>query len=325
MTATAWCRSADKLRLLTREMNMATNKILTVVCGAMLLSTSAADAQNENALKRALEGTMVTVKIDMPATQSGIDLYPDRDPQIEFSKYGDRIKRYGISIKAGASVLITLVKVKGKHIEFQLAGGGYGTSGDESVPSTYVSLPSKSQREEDLEEDLRNEDDPVRKRSMERELDRLKRDRQRDYERDKADAEFRAEQARERIRQKRLTAGSRFNVRYDSGVPARALTPGGLMAALGKYVTFAGEAETQVAYPGPGQGTPAGTAPRGLVPIRKGMSEQEVYAVFGAPASRVETSEGSLRAVVCTYELYEFSVEATFVSGALVKYSIASR
>lgn len=308
---------------------MATNKILTFVCGALLLSATAADAQNESTLKRAFEGKMVTVKIDMPATQSGIDLYPERDPQIEFSKYGDRIKKDGISIRAGSSVMITLVKVKGKHIEFQLAGGGYGTSGDESVPSTYVSMPSKSRREEDLEKDLRNEDDPVKKRSIERDLDRLKRDRQRDYEHDKADAEFRAEQARERIRQKRLTAGSRFNVRYDGSVPAGALTPGGLMAALGKYVTFAGEAETQVAYPGPGRSTrsvaAAGPAPRGLVPIRKGMSEQDVAAVFGAPASRVETSEGSLRAVVCTYELDEFSVNATFVSGALVKYSIVSR
>jgi hypothetical protein len=48
-------------------------------------------AQSEQQLRQAFEGQYVVVKMDMPATQLGIDLYPERDPTIDFKvHYLDR-------------------------------------------------------------------------------------------------------------------------------------------------------------------------------------------------------------------------------------------
>jgi hypothetical protein len=47
-----------------------------------------------------------------------------------------------------------------------------------------------------------------------------------------------AQQEERNIRQRRLEGGSRFNVRFRDAVPASALTPHGLEAALAEYVIF---------------------------------------------------------------------------------------
>jgi hypothetical protein len=48
--------------------------------------------QSEAELKRAFEGTRVTVKIEMPATQRGIDLHLGDAQPIDFRQYSTRIK-----------------------------------------------------------------------------------------------------------------------------------------------------------------------------------------------------------------------------------------
>ena len=87
-------------------------------------------AQDEVGLRSALEGRRVTVKLDMPATAEGVDLFPGASRPIDFPKLSGRIKKYGVAIKDGESAMITKVKVKGDLIEIQLGGGGYGTTGD---------------------------------------------------------------------------------------------------------------------------------------------------------------------------------------------------
>jgi hypothetical protein len=42
-----------------------------------MLAASAASAQSDDALKQFFEGKTVVVKLDMPATQSGVDVYAD--------------------------------------------------------------------------------------------------------------------------------------------------------------------------------------------------------------------------------------------------------
>ena len=70
-------------------------------------------------------------------------------------------------------MIVTLVKVKKDLIEFQLAGGGFGTFGDDT--STSVSIPDarKTEREKDLEKRIDDESDRNRRRSLQRELDNL--------------------------------------------------------------------------------------------------------------------------------------------------------
>ncbi len=98
---------------------------LLVVAHATMLA-----AQDEARLRRALEGKRVTVKIDMPATQEGVDVFPGSSRPIDFPKLSGRLKKNGVAIKEGESGMVTKVKVKDDMIEIQLGGGGYGTSGD---------------------------------------------------------------------------------------------------------------------------------------------------------------------------------------------------
>src|SRR5258708_13685368 len=93
-----------------------------------------AAAQNEDALRAFFEGKRVGVRIDMPGTSDGIDLRPEAERPLDYKRYGDRLKQYGIAIRAGDSAVVTLVKVKKDLIEFQLGGGGFGPFGDH--PST---------------------------------------------------------------------------------------------------------------------------------------------------------------------------------------------
>lgn len=76
--------------------------------------------QGENELKRYFEGRKIAVKIDMPATKDGINVYPERNQPLDFGRYSSLIKEYGIGVRDGDQIMITKIKVKDKHIEFQL-------------------------------------------------------------------------------------------------------------------------------------------------------------------------------------------------------------
>src|SRR5258708_1948993 len=148
-----------------------------------------------------------------------------------------RVKATGIAIRSGESVLVTKVRVKDKLIEFQLAGGGFGTFGDDTSSSVSVPSVSKSNRERDLERLVKDETDRDQKRRLQRELDDLRNDRQREDGRNRAAAVTAEEAKKTRIATTRLHSGSRFNIRYNEGVP-RGLGPDGVMRALAEYVDF---------------------------------------------------------------------------------------
>jgi len=65
---------------------------LALSCLLVVTLVTPAVAQDERTLKQFLEGKMVTVKIDMPATQQGIDLHPEYSPSIDFDHYSSRIR-----------------------------------------------------------------------------------------------------------------------------------------------------------------------------------------------------------------------------------------
>jgi len=272
-------------------------------------------AQSEDQLRTFFEGKTVRVKIEMPGTEDGVDVYPGTAHPIDFPKHATRLKRAGTALRRGDEVLVTKVKVKKDLIEFQLAGGGYGTFGDDDNPNVFVPAASKTEREKNLEKDLEKTTDPARRRKMREELDALRRDREREDAHNEAEA-AQARQAKEaNIRQRRLEGGSRFNLRYKPVVPAEALTPDGVMQALAEYVDFSSFG----AEPAPGP-----HAASRLDELRKGLTVEEVDALLGRPEAISQRTEGTLKVSTSTYRTRDRGITAEFVEGVLIRFTITS-
>jgi hypothetical protein len=300
------------------------SRLLLPVC-LTALYCAPAYAQSESELRDFFEGKSVVVKLDMPATQEGIDVFPDARRAIDFAQYSARLKSTGIAIRNGESVLVTKIRVKDKLIEFQLAGGGYGTFGDDTSSSVYTPSVSKSKRERDLEKLIKDETDRDYKRKLQRELDDLRNEREREDSRNKA-ASVAAEEAKKaRIANTRLHSGSRFNIRYNEGVP-RGLGPDGVMRALAEYMDFPFAADRR---PASADRVTAQPALRDPVPapgaIRKGMTMADVEQSLGKPEKTSDRAEGTLRVTTATYSRGDQVITADFVEGVLIKYSISSK
>jgi hypothetical protein len=298
-------------------------RLLLPVC--LLAVSVPAYAQSEAALMDFFEGKSVVVKIDMPATQQGIDVFPDARRPMDFAAYSARLKTTGVAIRNGESVLVTKIRLKDKLIEFQLAGGGYGTFGDDTG-SVYTASVPKSNREKDLERLIKSETDAGRKRRLQRELDDLRSERAREDARNKATSSAAEEAKKARIATNRLHSGSRFNIRYNEGVPS-GLGPDGVMRALAEYVEFpfaadrrpspqGGRVTAQPVLPEPGFGGGA---------IRKGMTLAEVEDSLGKAAKTTSRAEGTLRVTTATYSRGDQVITAEFVEGVLIRYSISSK
>jgi hypothetical protein len=288
-----------------------------------LLAAPHAYAQSEEALKDFFEGKMVVVKLDMPAAQTGVDIYADARRPINFDDYRNRMKSTGIAIHSGESVMITKIRVKEKLIEFQLGGGGYGTFGDDTDTSVYVPGVAKSSREKNLEREVKTERDPARKRRLQSELDDLRHQRERQDSRNRASTTVASEEKKQRIAEQRLHGGSRFNIRYQNGVPP-GVTSGGIMAALEEYVDFPfvnGRANRTVSR-AVETDRRASFSPSAL---HKGMTLNEVRALLGDPDKSVDGVEGRMKVTTATFSSGDQRVETQFVDGVLVKYSISSK
>jgi hypothetical protein len=273
-------------------------------------------AQSEAALKEFFEGRTVTPKLAMPGTQNGVDVYPGTTKPLDYPRYADRLKDYGTSIKPGEPVTVTKVKVKSNLIEFQLGGGGYGTFGDETSSNVSTGAAAKTTRERNLEAEIKRETDPAKKRAIKEELDDLRNAREREDARNRSAVAEAEEHRKENIRQRRLEGGSRFNLRYSDRVPADALSPGAVMAALGQYVDFGQLRATQseaAATPKPRAGS-----------LHKGMLLQDVDALLGPPTAATERKEGSLKVIERKYSAPLGQVTAWFVEGVLVRYILTS-
>jgi hypothetical protein len=293
-----------------------------LIAVAMTLAASAPlVAQDEGAFRAFFEGRRVTVKIDMPGTSDGVDVRADSNRPVDYQRYGERLKEYGAAIHAGESVTVTLVKVKKDLIEFQLAGGGFGTFGDDTSTSVNMPLVDKSQRERDLEKRVKTEDDGRRRREIEHELADLRDARERENRRIEAARTVAEARKRERIAEQRLRGGSRFNLRYDGAVP-RGLQPAGLAAALEPFVDMSGEPaapQEDLRPPAADAGVASEGAPR------KGMLRQEAERDLGRPSDASERREGTLTVVTLVFVRPGQRITAEFVDDVLIRYSIASR
>jgi len=272
-------------------------------------------AQSEEQLRAHFEGKTVVVKIDMPGTESGVDVHPGRAQPIVFPDLAKRLKQYGTAVHPGDQVLVTKVKVKKDLIEFQLGGGGYGTFGDDASPHINVPSAPKTARERNLERELEGTTDPGERRRIRDQIDRLKRDRQREDARNQARAAEARQIKEANIRQRRAEGGSRFNIRYERAVPIEALTPAGLMQALADYVDFAPATTTA----GPPSDEPQPDE------LRKGLTVDEVDAILGRPDAVTQRREGTLSVSTSTYRSRDRTITVEFVEGVLIRFSIGSR
>ncbi len=285
-----------------------------------------AHAQSEAALRDYFEGQTVTLKIAMPGSEDGVDVYPGAAKPLDFPRHASRLKQYGTALRAGDKALVTKLKVKSKLIEFQLDGGGYGTMGDETSSNVSVGNAPKTKREENLEGQLKRETDPARRREIKEELDDLKSRREREDARNRAAVADAEESRKANIRQRRLEGGSRFNVRYKDGVPAEATTAEAVKDALAAYVEFGDRvvtpAETAPALPVAGS-LPAGKPGPGGLPA-KGMLQADVDQLLGPPQRTTDRMEGRLKVSTRVYQTKAGQISAEFVEGVLIRFSMTS-
>lgn len=303
--------------------------MLTRVLACSVITLAAA---NPTLAQSGLEGTTVILKIDMPASSDGVDVNP-MGGGVDFRSLNDRLHRYGVGVHNGESIMITKVVYKKNHIEVQLGGGGYGTFADsmaQAASTPYVPYEGKSRREKDLEEESKYAYTHRERRDAREDLEEERR------ERNRANAQAAATNAQTRaitqaaVDAKRAGAGSRFNIRYDNGVPPNAGTAQGIMEALDRYVDFGDDprpSSSSSARPrDTGPPSSDGSAANQLSALRKGMTVPQVEQVLG-PADNVrKETEGSLDVVVRDYAADDGQrVTTKFAGGVLIDYSIASR
>lgn len=291
----------------------------TLVVFAIALAASPAAAQTEDHLRLYFEGKPVKVKIDMPGADDGVDVYPGRTQPVDFPKHANRLKQYGTALKRGDEVMITKIKVKKDMIEFQLGGGGYGTFLDDASSDVYVGSAQKTQREKNLEKEIEKETDSAKRKKLIEERDALRKDREREDARNRAEAEQAKQLKENNIRQRRLEGGSRFNIRYDRAIPGAELSPEAVINALAEYVDFGALGGQKAAAPNP--------APTTAKPgeLRKGLTADEVDVLLGRPESISQRTEGSLKVSTSTYRRNGQTINAEFVEGVLIRYTIQSQ
>jgi hypothetical protein len=296
-------------------------KTYSLTLTLFLLLGATAFAQNEAVLQQAFEGKTVIVKIDMPGTHQGIDLYPNRDRLMDFDSYQRRLKQYGAALRSGDSVLITKLRVKDKNIEFQLGGGGYGTAGDDTNTDVNFSPAPKSRREKDLEEQLKNTTDSQARKRIQDDLNYERRQREREDARNRAQAEEAAEAKKDRLARRRLEGGSRFNIWYEPRVPA--VTPQQLMELLAEYLDFGQRRDVQPQRPA--ATASVSVSDDALLRLRKGMTRTDVLALFGPPQRTAEKGSGDTKILVLLYQVGERDVQIELMSDVLIRYVISSR
>lgn len=308
-------------------------------CGTFVLSllfaalpiSAATNAQPT--LQGYFVGKQVTLQIDMPGTQQGVDLRMGREDPMDWKSYSSRLKQFGPAIKTGDKATVTSIVVKKNLIEFQLDGGGFGTFWDDSSSTVTPFHVEKSGYERQLERELNNTTDPQKRRDLRRELDYVRARRERDQRADDRAAMIASQLKSQQVADKHLRGGSRFNLRWTGNIPQDQLTPDALMKALDPYVEF-GNMQTQKAILQPvAQNTKAGAkAPASgggsaaITQLKRGMQIGEVSELLGLGRQLSQsTSEEGLKTQIFEYLPNDYRVEVTYVDGVVVRYSISSR
>jgi hypothetical protein len=306
--------------------------IRTSILSALLafLMTPEIKAQTEAILQDYFGDKNVIAKLDMPGTNEGVDLDPiaDSPGRISYDSYQKRLKQFGTAIHNGDIVTITKIKLKDKHLEFHLNGGGYGTFGDSTDPTASWTPHAKSSREIDLENRIKKETSPDKRDRLKHELDDVRRDRQRRDEHRRREAEAATREKAAEIQLKRDHGGSRFNVRFADKPTERDLTPAHIMNAFQNCLIFSWPqtGEDNVRHKDDSEPQSSITQPERIISaLKKGMSLADVDSLLGAAVSRRESQEGSLKTLHCVYETAHERIITDFINGTLIWYSISPK
>ncbi len=152
--------------------------------------------------------------IEMPADDSGVDVPLDE------TVLRERLRKYGVGVAKDESVVVTLVKRKGDHIEIHLNGGGFTNRELLSLPGIDSVRWGLSEEETRIRRDIASTRDKDRRRRLESRYDSARSRRvsplRKAYE-----------------KEQRAKRGSRFNVRLRSDAVAD------LEQALARYFAIA--------------------------------------------------------------------------------------
>ena len=298
--------------------------VKSVVMLAITLFTLALGAQKDpNSLEGYFTGKEVTLKIDMPGTQQGVDLRYNKDVPMNWKEYSNRLKSNGVAIPKGATARVTAVVVKDDRIEFQLDGGGFGTFLDDSNTTVNAKSVDKSDYEKQLEKQIADTTDEDKKRSLQRDLDRERARRERQDANNRAAAQVASQIKAQQVADKRTRGGSRFNLRWSGSIPAAQKTPQGVMKLLADYVSFDGVETATVASAA--QNSAGDSAVPATAQLKRGMKIEEVTNLFGPGKQLSESvSTDGLKTQIFQYATSDRRVEVTYVEGLVVRYSISS-
>lgn len=204
---------------------------------AVSVGTAIGQDEGTQRMRKALEGRMMLVKLDLPAVDTGINLFLDNlDVSYDAASCNGLIKEYGVAIKKGTRSKITGVRVSTKGIELDLDGGGMAGR-DWIVGGFRLTEPEplpRSDREVELERQSQTEQNPSLVNYVRSELDY---ERQRRIAQDERNRESykRIEGLRSQyIEENRKNWGSKVIIVVRSR--KQTITMRDMVTALGKYV-----------------------------------------------------------------------------------------
>jgi hypothetical protein len=284
--------------------------------------------QDVSPLETYFTGRQVVVKLDMPGTEKGIDLKLDKPSPMDWNDVSNKTRMFGVAIHKGEVARITKFKLKDDSIEFQLNGGGFGVAGDDANTVVVPVVVPKSDHEKDLEKQLAAEKDPHRRQDIQRDLDHERQLRDQQNARNRADAQVASQMKAQQVMQRRVTGGSRFNLRWQGNIPSDARNPETVMRVLAEYVDFnVGATPPPAAYaPPPAAYGPPSAPAGGAGPVQRGMKLDEVTSLLGRGKTMSDaTTPDGLHTQEIMYASGDSLVDVTYVEGVVVRYSITSK
>lgn len=221
-----------------------TNIIFWFILLSILGVTAAAQDPRDAAqtkLTRVLQGTRVSLKMDMPATDKGVVVAADKAGVIDQEKYQKRLKTYGTAIQNGEATVITGIKLSGNEIVVEFAGGGApegdlgAAAGPRPAPTASSTRESRARSRMNANGDPNSnllDDQNVRSTVKYESAKRQQAD-------SKAEAEYQArrQKAIANARALNLKMGSRFIIKFDNR-DAASITPEELTKLLSAFVSF---------------------------------------------------------------------------------------
>jgi hypothetical protein len=216
----------------------------TILGGLILvLSCAAAFAQNareqaQASLIKAFIQKDVTLKMDMPATDKGVEVLADKQNSTNAGKNLKRLETFGRAIRSGDTAKVTSIRVTKDEICVELDGGGL----PESILGGAGLRPARTRASstESAAMNRINRAGNSSPRDMEQEHSRVKYESaERKHNDARAAAAYEAwrKEATERARAAGPYMGSRFVIKFD-GRDTASVTADELKRILADYVGF---------------------------------------------------------------------------------------